>query len=231
MEGIEERLEKVHQLITTIKENREDMVATAVRDTGFTYRECDMEVDVVLTRLQGFDEMSPVFDERLPVCTPEQEVALVLPYNGSAWLNTAIISIYMVGNRVRVKFASRGSDIARLTESFYQAIFGDNICFDFSEGKNFLKKAIADPKIPAICLFGTDEYAFQYMDSIQTHKKKFVFEGPGKDPFIVLPGAGLEDAAQELAFSKYLYAGQTCTAPERVYLHESIHDDFLELFI
>ena len=41
----------------------------------------------------------------------------------------------------------------------------------------------------------------------------------------------LEAAARELAFSKYLYAGQTCTAPERVYLHESIHDEFLELFL
>jgi acyl-CoA reductase-like NAD-dependent aldehyde dehydrogenase len=34
-----------------------------------------------------------------------------------------------------------------------------------------------------------------------------------------------------LAESKYIYAGQTCTAPERVYLHEEIHDDFLEIFL
>jgi len=231
MEGIEERLAKVHRLIAVIKENREEMVAIAVQDTSFTRRECDMEVDIVLTRLQGFDEMVPIFAERLPLCDPEQEVALVLPYNGSAWLNTTIVSIYMVGNRVRVKFATRGSEVAKLTESFYQTIFGDSICFDFAKGRNFLDKAIADPKIPAICLFGTDEYAIHYHNSIKAHGKKFVFEGPGKDPFIVLPGADIEEAARELAFSKYIYAGQTCTAPERVYLHESIHDDFLELFL
>ncbi len=84
---------------------------------------------------------------------------------------------------------------------------------------------------PPICLFGTDEYAIHYLDSIKALRKKFVFEGPGKDPFIVLPGTDLEDAARELAFTKYLYAGQVCTAPERVYLHESIHNDFLELFL
>ena len=91
---------------------------------------------------------------------------------------------------------------------------------------------LSDPQIPAICLFGTDEYAGRYQRCHQrTIGKKFVFEGPGKDPFIVVPGGDLEAAAHELAGGKYIYAGQTCTAPERVYLHEVIHDDFLEIFL
>ena len=231
MQEVEERLARVHLLRETIKTNKDKMVATAVRDTGFTFRECSMEVDVILTRLAGFDDMMPTFAERQPICGKDQEVALILPYNGSAWLNVAIVSIYLVGNPLRVKFASRGSEISHFTESLYRTIFGDAIRFEYSSGKTFLKNAISDARTVAICLFGTDEYAWQYLESIRVHKKKFVFEGPGKDPFIVLPGADLEAAARELAFSKYLYAGQTCTAPERVYLHESIYNDFLELFI
>jgi betaine-aldehyde dehydrogenase len=231
MQEIEERLAKVHLLIEAIKANKDKLVSTAVRDTGFTFRECSMELDVILTRLEGFDLMVPTFAERQPICGKDQEVALILPYNGSAWLNVAIISIYLVGNRLLVKFASRGSEIAHFTESLYNPIFGDAIRFEYSSGRTFLKNAITDARTIAICLFGTDEYAWQCLESIKAHEKKFVFEGPGKDPFIVLPGADLEAAARELAFSKYLYAGQTCTAPERVYLHESIHDDFLDLFI
>jgi betaine-aldehyde dehydrogenase len=231
MEKIEERFARAHLLREEIKANKDKMVYTAVRDTGFTFRECAMEVDVILTRLDGFKEMLPTFAERQPICGPDQEVALILPYNGSAWLNVAIVSIYLVGNRVRVKFASRGSEIAHFTESLYKPIFGDAIRFDYSRGRSFLENVISDSQTPAICLFGTDRYAWQYLESTRAHQKKFVFEGPGKDPFIVLPGADLEAAARELAFTKYLYAGQTCTAPERVYLHESIHDDFLELFV
>lgn len=231
MQEIEERLAKVHLLIEAIRANKDKLVSTAVRDTGFTFRECSMELDVILTRLEGFDQMVPTFAERQPICAKDQEVALILPYNGSAWLNVAIISIYLVGNRLRVKFASRGSEIAHFTESLYNPIFADAIRFEYSSGRTFLKNAISDARTPAICLFGTDEYAWQYLEPIRAHEKKFVFEGPGKDPFIVLPGADLEAAARELAFSKHLYAGQTCTAPERVYLHESIHDDFLDLFI
>ena len=231
MEELKERFTRVQLLMEAIRANKDEMVYTAVRDTGFTFRECAMEVDVILTRLAGFKEMLPIFAKRQPVCGQDQEVALVLPYNGSAWLNVAIISVYLVGNRLRVKFASRDSEIAHFTESLYGPIFGDAIRFEYSSGRTFLQNAITDVRTPAICLFGTDEYAWQYLESIRAHKKKFVFEGPGKDPFIVLPGADLEAAARELAFSKYLYAGQTCTAPERVYLHEAIHDDFLELFI
>ncbi len=231
MKPIEERLDQVHKLIAAVKANRDTIIATAVRDTGFTLKECTLEVDINLKNLQLFEVMATPFAKRLPLCNPEQEVALILPYNGSAWLNTAIVSIYMVGNRLRVKFATRGSEIARLTESLYEPIFGDDICFDYTKGRHFLERAISDSKTPAICLFGTDEYAAHYLNSIKAHGKKFIFEGPGKDPFIVLPDADLVAAGQELAESKYIYAGQTCTAPERVYLHESIHDDFLEIFL
>ena len=231
MGTIEERINLVHQLIKAVSANRDRLIETAVKDAGFTIRECRIEVDMNLDNLRGFDEMVPVFTERQPICRPDQEVALLLPYNGSAWLNTAIISIFLMGNRVRVKFATRGSEISRFTESLFKPIFGDAICFEYADGRNFLESAIEDPNIPAICLFGTDEYAIHYHDSIKAHGKKFVFEGPGKDPFIVLPGADLEAAAQELAFSKYIYAGQTCTAPERIYVHESFHDVFVERFV
>ncbi len=231
MTGIEQRLERVHRLRAKIKEKRDELIAIAIKDTGFTYRECSIEVEVNLKNLQGFDKMISTFAARQPLCGPGQEVALILPYNGSAWLNTAIVSIYLVGNRVRVKFASRGSEIASFTESVYQPIFGDAISFDYTDGKTFIEHAIRDEQTPAICLFGTDAYAGRYGDSIKAHEKKFIFEGPGKDPFIVLPGGDLEAAAHELAEAKYIYAGQTCTAPERVYLHESIHDEFLQIFV
>jgi betaine-aldehyde dehydrogenase len=231
MTGIEQRLERVHRLMAKIKEKRDELILIAIRDTGFTHRECSIEVDVNLRNLKGFEAMIPTFAARRPLCGHGQEVALILPYNGSAWLNTAIVSIYLVGNRVRVKFASRGSEIASFTESVYQPIFGDAISFDYADGKTFIEHAIADPQTPAICLFGTDAYAGRYENSIKHYGKKFIFEGPGKDPFIVLSGGDLVAAAQELAQSKYIYAGQTCTAPERVYLHESIHEEFLQIFL
>ena len=228
---LEKRIEQVHQLVETISAHKDQLIEIAVKDAGFTARECRIEVDMNLGNLRGFDEMLTVFSERRPICRPDQEVALLLPYNGSAWLNTAIISIFLVGNRVRVKFATRGSDISRFTEYLYKPIFGDAICFEYADGKRFLENAMSNPNIPAICLFGSDDHALYYENPVKKFGKKFIFEGPGKDPFVVLPGADIEAAAKELSHSKYIYAGQTCTAPERVYVHESIHDAFVDRFV
>ena len=226
-----ERLERVATLKETLLRHREALIMAAVHDCAFTYRESALEVDTVQDRLAGFPQMATTFAPRRPLAAPGQEVALILPYNGSAWLNTAIVSIYLVGNRVRVKFASRGSQIAHLTESLYGPIFGNGIVFDYSSGKQFLPRAFESPDIAAICMFGSDRHALQYEAAARTSKKKFVFEGPGKDPFIVLGDADLESAAAELSFAKYLYAGQTCTAPERIYVHDRVYDEFLEIFL
>ena len=231
MGALEKRLEQVHQLVEAISARQDQLIATAVKDAGFTIRECRIEVEMNLDNLRSFDEMATVFSKRQPICRPDQEVALLLPYNGSAWLNTAIISIFLVGNRVRVKFATRGAEISRFTEALFKPIFGDAIHFEYADGRSFLENAISNPNIPAVCLFGSDDHALQYESSVKKFGKKFIFEGPGKDPFIVLPGADVEAAAKELAFSKYIYAGQTCTAPERVYVHASLYDAFVERFV
>jgi betaine-aldehyde dehydrogenase len=231
MMTLSDRLDQVATLKETLLRNREGLIKAAIQDCAFTYRESAIEVDTVQDRLAGFPRMAETFAPRQPLAGPGQEVALILPYNGSAWLNTAIVSIYLVGNRVRVKFASRGSHIAHLTEKLYRPIFGDEIVFDYSNGKDFMRRAFEDPDIAAICMFGSDQHALMYEAAARSHKKKFVFEGPGKDPFMVLEDADLEGAAKELAFSKYIYAGQTCTAPERIYVHEKIYDDFVGLFV
>lgn len=51
----------------------------------------------------------------------------------------------------------------------------------------------------------------------------------GKDPMIVLPDANLERAANGAAWAGYQNAGQSCGGVERIYVHESIYDRFVEL--
>jgi succinate-semialdehyde dehydrogenase/glutarate-semialdehyde dehydrogenase len=186
------RLEQVGNLREELLKRREALIQAAILDCAFTYRESALEVETIQERLAGFADMAQLFARRRPLAGPHQEVALILPYNGSAWLNTAITSIYLVGNRVRVKFASRGSHIAHLTDAIYRPIFGDAIRFDYANGKQFMAWALADPDVPAICMFGADQHALQHEAAIRAHKKKFVFEGPGKDPFIVLKDADLK---------------------------------------
>ena len=113
----------------------------------------------------------------------------MLSYNGSAWLNTVITSIYMVGNKVLAKFASRGDELMALTKRMSQPIFGRDISFYEGGGKSFIREALQDPEVSSVVVFGFDTNMLPYEEDFRRGGKKFVFEGPGVDPFIVLPDA------------------------------------------
>lgn len=53
----------------------------------------------------------------------------------------------------------------------------------------------------------------------------------GKAPFIVFEDADIDAAVEAALHSRFDNCGQVCTCNERMYLHESIHDVFMEKFI
>ena len=53
----------------------------------------------------------------------------------------------------------------------------------------------------------------------------------GKSPVIVNKDAKLKQAAKRIAWGKLFNAGQTCIAPDYIYAHESIKEEFTQLLI
>jgi acyl-CoA reductase-like NAD-dependent aldehyde dehydrogenase len=58
-----------------------------------------------------------------------------------------------------------------------------------------------------------------------------VTELGGKSPFVVLPGANLERAAEAAAWSSFIHSGQVCIRTERIYVHAAVADRFEELLV
>ena len=61
--------------------------------------------------------------------------------------------------------------------------------------------------------------------------KKLSLELGGNAPFIVFDDANLEKAADGLIAAKYRNAGQTCVCANRIYLQDSIKEEFLDIFV
>lgn len=53
----------------------------------------------------------------------------------------------------------------------------------------------------------------------------------GKDPAVVLAGSDLERAATSILRSAIYNSGQVCYAIERVYVHKSVHDAFIDILV
>jgi len=226
----DERYRKLLDLAESLRRQRDRIVREAVRELRFTIKDSEAEVDISIDRLRMFAEARPILEGRRPLGGDGSSVSLMLSYNGSTWLNTAITSIYMVGNRLNVKFSSKGSALSALTESIYEPIFGDDIRFTREGGKEFMERSLKDPGVSAVVAFGSDGNILPYEKAFRESGKKMVFEGPGQDPFIVFPAADLDLAMRDLVSSKFAYSGQTCVAPKRIFVHRSIYEGFLAQF-
>jgi betaine-aldehyde dehydrogenase len=61
--------------------------------------------------------------------------------------------------------------------------------------------------------------------------KRSLIENSGNDPFIVMPSAPMDITARAAAFSAYMNCGQICVSAERFFVHEKIHDEFVEKLV
>ena len=215
------------ELSRTISALKDRFISLAAQDLQFTAKDTTHEVMQTADRLQLFAQARDILARRRPLGGPGSWVSLMLSYNGSAWLNTVIASCYLVGNKVLVKFSSKGAQLRALLESVYRPIFGADIVFYQGRGQSFMAESLANPQISTVVVFGFDAHTLAYQDAFQHRGKKLVFEGPGADPFIVFADADLDLALNDLMTAKFMYAGQTCTAPKRIFIQQAIYDDFL----
>lgn len=229
--SFEERLNKVLDLVGSLRRNRDKMIARAVRDLSFTVKDTSHELDLTMDRLRLFLQTRESLEPRQPLAGPGSWVAVMLAYNGSAWLNAVILAAYIVGNKVLVKFSSKGAHVMALAEAMYRPIFGREIRFCQVGGQKFMEQALKNPEVSAVVAFGSDSHILPYQEAFRRTGKKLIFEGPGVDPFIVFPDADLELALADLMAAKFAYSGQTCTAPKRIFIHESIYPQFLEMVV
>jgi succinate-semialdehyde dehydrogenase / glutarate-semialdehyde dehydrogenase len=89
---------------------------------------------------------------------------------------------------------------------------------------------LQDTNVRKITFTGSTEVGKVLMAGAAETVKKISLELGGNAPFIVMEDADLETAAKGLVASKFRNAGQTCICTNRIYVHESIVDPFIQFF-
>jgi len=90
---------------------------------------------------------------------------------------------------------------------------------------------IPSPVIRKVSFTGSVPVGKQLAAMAGQHMKRATMELGGHAPFIVFEDADIAAAATVAVALKHRNAGQVCAAPSRFYLHENIHDQFVEAFI
>jgi acyl-CoA reductase-like NAD-dependent aldehyde dehydrogenase len=216
------------RLSGAVLERREEFIEAGEAELGFSRADIEIDVDwsaAYLARKLS-EEAEALAAGRPPICAAGGEVALMLPSNITAYPTVEIGRALAVGNPVRARLSSRAKRLAELVQQVFDQVAPGRVRIDRElSGREFLAETIEGEGYPLVMIWGGESLGDDLLERVRSAPaKRVVFEGPGKDPAIILAGVDVAAVAADLIEAKFAVAGQSCTAPENLILHRSVHD-------
>ena len=159
-------------------------------------------------------------------------VLAVMPWNFPFWQVFRFAApALMAGNAGVLKHASNVPRCAlAIEEVFRRAGFPSGLFRTVLADAQVVKGLIADPRIVAATLTGSERAGRAVAEQAGRQIKKTVLELGGSDPFVVLADADLDVAAKGAAEGRLVNSGQSCIASKRFIVVDAVADRFLERF-
>ncbi|KAJ6112112.1 hypothetical protein N7523_008173 [Penicillium sp. IBT 18751x] len=235
-----ERQGVLRQLVDVLREHKEFLAEIVSKETGKSAFMGGMEIDHSIGFLE-YNASQEISDEIVheddtvqivQTHVPLGIVGAICPWNFPLVLAIAKVAAAIVtGNCIIVKpspftpysilkFAEIATKI--VPAGVFQALNGDN-----SLGASMT----THPGIQKISFTGSTKTGKKIMEAASGTLKRITLELGGNDATIVCPDVDVSKVATEVANGCLFNAGQMCVATKRVYVHESIREEFLQRFV
>lgn len=178
--------------------------------------------DIVPPQKDGFTR----FIRREPVGV----VLILAPWN-YPYLTTvnAVIPALMAGDTVIIKHSDQTPLVAeRFTEAAREAGLPDGVIQHLHITHDTVAEVIQDSRINFISFTGSVAGGHAVVKAASGRFVRVATELGGKDPAYVMADADLDYAIANVVDGAMFNSGQSCCAIERVYVHESVYDKFIE---
>ncbi|WP_214766660.1 MULTISPECIES: aldehyde dehydrogenase [unclassified Exiguobacterium] len=229
-QAIETHEEAIYEALKTdLNKGRQDAFTTEI---GFVYGElARMEKKLrrlakpkrVGTPLLHIGSKSDIHYE------PYGNVLVIAPWNYPFQLAVApIIGAIAAGNTVVLKPSELTPNVSRVLREVFETAFHERFGLVI-EGDADVSSAVLEEKFDYIFFTGSTRVGKIVHQAAAKYLTPVTLELGGKSPTIVHRDANLKLAAKRIAWGKWLNAGQTCIAPDYVFVHEDVREEFLRL--
>ncbi|MGZ4943913.1 MAG: NAD-dependent succinate-semialdehyde dehydrogenase [Halobacteriota archaeon] len=174
----------------------------------------------------------PLPDRRLlTIRQPVGVAAIITPWNFPAYMVARMTSAALAAGCTVVIKPARQTSLTGLAlacafkdagvpAGVLNMVTGDS----HTIGQAFLE----DQRVRKIAFAGSTEVGKLLMRGAANHIKRISLELGGNAPFIIMSDAALDKAIAGVLATKFENAGQMCIAPNRIYVHASLLEAFLQ---
>ncbi len=157
---------------------------------------------------------------------PKGIVGISTPWNYPLYLSIGpVVSALAAGNRCMVKLATNSQHLCKLLQQLCEESLGeDTVAFLPGVSGNEFSSLPFDH----IIYTGSAESGRTVMKSAAENLCPVTLELGGKSPVVICDDFDLEEAARRLLYTKFMNAGQTCVAPDYLFLPKDKVDTFVE---
>jgi succinate-semialdehyde dehydrogenase/glutarate-semialdehyde dehydrogenase len=237
------RAAKMLKAAEILEADKEKFGRVMTLEMGKTYRSAIDEAAKCAVACRYYAEYAEQFLADEPASVPGTKsfvrylpigpILAVMPWNYPFWQVFRFIApSLMAGNVGLLKHASNVPQSALLIEEILlRAGFPEGVFQTLLIGSAKVGKIMADPRVKAATLTGSEGAGVQVGIAAATDIKKVVLELGGSDPFIVMKSADLAKAVDVAVKARVLNNGQSCIAAKRFIVAEEIADEFERLFV
>jgi alpha-ketoglutaric semialdehyde dehydrogenase len=237
----------IQQIGRIIEANKEALARLVTREIGKPFPEALGEVQEMVDTCDFFlGEGRRLYGQTVPSEMPDKQLFTFRRPVGSLVIITAgnfpvaVPSWYLVpallcGNTVTWKPAEYAAASAQaVAELFWAGGLPEGalnlVLADGEQTFAGLEQGMAAGTVDKVGFTGSVQVGRRIGELAGRHLQSACLELGGKNPLVVMPDADLDLAVEGALFSGFGTAGQRCTSLGTVFVHESVHDDFLQRF-
>ncbi|GAA0180369.1 aldehyde dehydrogenase [Clostridium sediminicola] len=235
------RIDQLKLLKKTIQKNEEEILKALNKDLGKPHFEgYATEVGFILESIDYFvknlRKWAKDKKERAPfhqgisksfiISEPYGQVLIIGPFNYPfQLLIEPMIGALAAGNTVILKPSENASHIEELIVKLIKDTFPNDYVAVIT-GDRHVTSELIKAKFDYIFFTGSVGVGKIVMAEAAKNLTPVTLELGGKSPVIVHKDANIEVAAKRIAWGKFLNTGQTCVAPDYIYVHSDIEEEF-----
>ncbi len=237
------RTEALYNLRKTVLDCQGEIAAALREDLGKSEMESYMcETGMLLSeidwQIRHVDRLSKNARKHTPLAQfaaksyvhpePLGNVLVMSPWNYPLLLSLEpAVDAIAAGNTVVIKPSAYSPATSRVVAEIVETALPEDYAAVVTGGREE-NAALLEEKWDKIFFTGSKAVGRTVLEKAAKHLTPCTLELGGKSPCIVDQDAKIELAARRIVFGKFLNCGQTCVAPDYVFVHKSVANEFVD---